>query len=175
MMKRQPDGTFRGTRQAAIVSNAILRARWVQAETLRLKIMGFSFDEISEQIGRVGRGQAQAIVTIPEGVTFPPDYRISKQACFKAFNRAIAKTPAPNVEELRIVDNARSEEMFLNLQPGIRKGNARAIEVGVRVLEHAAKINGYTAPQRHELTGKDGKPLTLVQLLDTIGDVDDEQ
>jgi hypothetical protein len=137
--------------------------------------MGLSFEEIAEQIGRVGRGQAQAIVTIPDGVTFPSNYRISKQACHKAFTRAITRTPALNVEELRTIDTARSEEMFLNLQPGIRKGNARAIEVGIRVLDHTAKINGYAAPQRHELTGKDGKPLTLVQLLDAIGDMPDEE
>jgi hypothetical protein len=158
-----------------IASQSVLRARWVQAETARLKFMGFSFEEIANQISRVGRGQAQAIVTIPDGVTFPSDYRISKQACHKAFTKAIARTPALNVEELRKVDNARSEEMFLNLQPGIRKGNPRAIEVGIRVLDHAAKINGYAAPQKHELTGKDGKPLTLVQLLDAIGEIPDEE
>jgi hypothetical protein len=174
-MKRQPDGTFRSARQPVVVSQAVFRGRWVQAEAIRLKIMGFTFDEISEQISRVGRGQAQAIVTIPEGVTFPPDYSISRQACHKAFTKAIAKLPTLNVEELRKVDNARSEEMFLNLQPGIRKGNPRAIEIGIRVLDHAAKINGYTAPQKHELTGKDGKPLTLVQLLNTIGDIPDEE
>ena len=174
MMKRQPDGTFRGTRQAAIVSNAILRARWVQAETLRLKIMGFSFDEISEQIGRVGRGQAQAIVTIPEGVTFPPDYRISKQACHKAFKKAIAREPSLELEEFRKLDNERTEEMFMNLQPGIRKGNPRAVEAGIKVLRHSAQINGYAAPQRHELTGKDGTPLTLVQLLEAVGPISDD-
>jgi hypothetical protein len=59
--------------------------------------------------------------------------------------------------------------MFLNLQPGIRKGNPRSIEAGVKVLRHAAQINGYAAPQRHELTGKDGTPLTLVQLLEAVG------
>ena len=30
-----------------------------------------------------------------------------------------------------------------------------------------------SAPQRHELTGKDGKPLTLVQLLEAIGPISD--
>jgi hypothetical protein len=64
--------------------------------------------------------------------------------------------------------------MFLNLQPGIRKGNLRAVEVGIKLLDHAAKINGYAAPQRHELTGKDGKPLTLVQLLEAVGPITDE-
>jgi hypothetical protein len=65
--------------------------------------------------------------------------------------------------------------MFLNLQPAIRKGNVRAIETGIKVFGHAAKIQGYAAPQRHELTGKDGKPLTLVQLLEAVGPIPDEK
>jgi hypothetical protein len=64
--------------------------------------------------------------------------------------------------------------MLLNLQPAIRKGHVRSIEAGIKVLEHTTKVNGYAAPNRHELTGKDGKPLTLVQLLDAIGPITDE-
>jgi len=64
--------------------------------------------------------------------------------------------------------------MFLNLQPAIRKGNPRAIEVGVKLLDHTAKIQGYASPQRHELTGKDGQPLTLLQVLKVIGTIPDE-
>jgi hypothetical protein len=89
--------------------------------------------------------------------------------------KAIAREPALEVDELRKIDQARSEEMFLNLQPAIRKGNVRAIETGIKVLGHAAKIQGYAAPQRHELTGKDGKPLTLVQLLEAVGPIPDEK
>jgi hypothetical protein len=158
-----------------VVSEAVLRARWIEAMTIRLKNMGLSFDEISEQIALVGRGQIHPIIAIPEGLTFPPNYTISRQACHKAFKKAIAKQPALEIEELRKLDNARSEEMFLNLQPGMRKGNLRAIEVGIKVLDHSAKINGHAAPQRHELTGKDGKPLTLVQLLDAVGEIGDDE
>jgi hypothetical protein len=43
------------------------------------------------------------------------------------------------------------------------------------VLGHKARVNGYGAPQRHELTGKDGKPLTLVQLLEAIGPIDEDE
>jgi hypothetical protein len=157
-----------------VISEAILRARWVEAETIRLKRMGLSFDEISELITKIGRGQAHPMVAIPEGVKFPPDYSISRQACHKAFRKAIAREPSLAVEEFRKLDTSRSEEMFLNLQPGIRKGNLRAVEVGIRLLDHSAKINGYAAPQRHELTGKDGKPLTLVQLLEAVGPITDE-
>jgi hypothetical protein len=174
-MKRQPDGRFRSTKQAVVVRAEVLRSGWLEAETLRLKIMGLSFEEIAEQITRIGRGAGPAMVAIPEGASFPPNYTITKQAVYKAFKRAIARQPALAVEELRKVDNARSEEMFLNLQPGIRKGNPRSVEVGVKVLDHTARINGYSAPKRHELTGKDGKPLTLVQLLDAVGEIGDEE
>lgn len=128
------------------ISEAVRRARWVEAETLYLKRKGLSFEQIAGQIARVGRGQVQAMVAIPDGITFPPDYTISRQACHKAFRKAIAREPSLEVEELRKVDNARSEEIFLTLQPLIQKGNLRAVEVGIKVLDHTAKIQGYAAP-----------------------------
>lgn len=175
MMKRQPDGTFRNARHAIALSAAVIRARWIEAEAIQLKRIGLSFDSIAQQITRVGRGQAQPIVELPECVTFPPDYAITKQACHKAFRKAIAREPSIVAEEFRKLDTARCEDMFLNLQPGIRKGNPRSVEAGVKVLRHSAQINGYAAPQRHELTGKDGQPLTVVQLLEAIGEIDDEE
>jgi hypothetical protein len=173
-MKRQPDGRWRNARKAVVVSEAVLRARWIEAETIHLKRIGLSFDAIAEQIARIGKRQAQAIVAIPDSVTFPPDFQISRQACHKAFRKALAREPSLAAEEFRKLDSARCEEMFLNLQPGIRKGSARSIEAGVKVLRHSAQINGYAKPQRHELTGKDGSPLTLVQLLEAVGPISDE-
>ena len=174
MMKRQPDGTFRSTRQPVTVSDAVRRARWIEAETIHLKRMGLSFDSIAEQISLAGRGQAKPLVAIPAGLTFPPNYTITRQACHKAFKKAIVREPSLELEEFRKLDADRSEELFMNLQPGIRKGNPRAIEVGLKVLDHTAKIQGYASPQKHELTGKDGQPLTLVQLLNAIGPISDE-
>ena len=174
MMKRHPDGTWRNTRQGITVSDAVRKARWVEAETLSLKRMGLSFDAIAEQIGRIGRGRAQALVEIPAGLTFPPDYTISRQACHKAFKKAIAREPSLELEEFRKLDTERAEEMFMNLQPAIRKGNPRAIEIGVKLLDHTAKIQGYASPQRHELTGKDGQPLTMLEVLKVIGPIPDE-
>jgi len=158
-----------------MVSEAVLRARWVETETVHLKRMGLSFEAIADQITRVGRGQATAMVAIPDSLTFPPDYKISRQACHKAFTRAVAREPALAVDELRKLDSARSEEMWMNLQPGIRKGNPRSIEVGVKVLDHTARIQGYAAAQKHELTGRDGKPLTLVHLLNEVGPIAEEE
>jgi hypothetical protein len=157
-----------------VVSEAVLRARWIEAETIHLKRIGLTFDAIADQLTRIGRGQAQPIITISDVVTFPADFQISRQACHKAFRKAMAREPSLAAEEFRKLDSVRCEEMFLNLQPGIRKGNPRAIEAGIKVLRHTAQINGYAAPQRHELTGKDGTPLTLVQLLEAVGPISDE-
>jgi hypothetical protein len=63
----------------------------VEAETIHLKRMGLSFDAIAEQITRVGWRQAQPIAKIPDGVTLAPDFQISRQACHKAFKKAVAR------------------------------------------------------------------------------------
>jgi hypothetical protein len=59
MRKRNADGTFRSARKALRVSERIRIARWVEAQTLRLKRLGLSFDAIAEQITKVGRGEAR--------------------------------------------------------------------------------------------------------------------
>jgi hypothetical protein len=64
--------------------------------------------------------------------------------------------------------------MYMSLQPAIRTGNARSIESARKLLDHAARINGNKAPQKHELTGKDGQPLTLLQVLKVIEGIPDE-
>lgn len=133
------------------VSEAVRRARWVEAESIRLKRMGFSFEEIAEHITSVGRGQAQPAVATLD-IDFPADYQISKQACHRAFKKALTREPALEVVELRKLDTQRCEEMYLNLQPAIRKGDPPAVAAGVKVLSHKAKLNGYAVPQKHELT-----------------------
>jgi hypothetical protein len=55
----------------------MLRAQWVESEALRLKRNGFSYEAIAEQITQVGRGQKAPVTPLPEGVDFPPDYRIT--------------------------------------------------------------------------------------------------
>jgi hypothetical protein len=158
-MKRQPDGRWRSRRQPVVISAAVLRARWIAVETLHLKVMGLSFQAIAEHLTRVGRGQAQPITNMSEGVTFPPDYKISRQACFKAVEKALDRERALGVEQLRKIDNARSEELFANLQPDIRKGKVPAIEAAVKVLDHSAKINNLAAtPRSHELINEKSGP-----------------
>jgi hypothetical protein len=57
MRSRTPDGRFRNHNQPLVVSERTLHARWLEAEVLRLKRLGFSYEAIAEQITLVGRGQ----------------------------------------------------------------------------------------------------------------------
>lgn len=110
-MKRHPDGTWRNTRQPLVMSERVRRARWIEAETIHLKRMGFCFEAFAEHLNRIAHGHEQPAVALPENVTFPPDYTITRQACHKACRAAIAREPALEVGALRKIDHARSEEM----------------------------------------------------------------
>jgi hypothetical protein len=142
-MKRNPDGTWRNARRAVVLSDRFVRGRWVTGEIVRCKRTGLSMAAIAVHIRRVGQSQEQPLSPFPDGIEFPPDYRISESAVFKAYNKAIGRQPSVDVEIFRKEDTARCEEMYLKLQPGISKGDPRHIDAGVRVLAHKAKLNGY--------------------------------
>jgi hypothetical protein len=131
-----------------VMSEKVTRARWIEAEALHLKIMGLTFYAIAEHIMRVGQNRARPLTKMAEGVSFPSDFKISRQACCKAVQRAFGREPALRVEELRKLDHARSEELLANLQPGVRQGNVPAIVAAVKVLDHSAKINNLLSAPR---------------------------
>jgi hypothetical protein len=163
-MSRKPrnsDGTIRHTNKPRSLTNRSIVARWIEAETRHLKRLGMSFEAIADHIVAVAHGRRQAMVPIPEHAQFAEDYSISAQAVHRAFQRAIARLPNTEAEAYRRLDTERCEEMYLSLQPGIRKGDPRSVEVGVKVLAHKAEINGYQAPARVEMTGKEGGPLAI--------------
>jgi len=158
---RNSDGTIRRTNKPRLLTNRSIIARWVEAETLHLKRLGMSYEVIADHIVGVAHGRQQAMVPIPEHATFTDEYSISMQAVHLAFRRGIVRLPNAEAVELRKLDTERCEDMFLSLQPGIRKGDPRSVEVGVKVLAHKADINGYKAPAKLEMTGKHGGPLAI--------------
>src|SRR5262249_12488196 len=152
-MKRHPDGTFRGNRSPSEISSKIEIARWVERETLRLKKMGVSsFETIADLLTKCGRGQHVPTVLPPDGVTFPPGYRISRMGCWKAYHRRMEKEPSLEAREHRKLDTERLEELYLSLQPAIKRGDAKAIEASVRVLSLKAKVLGYESPHKLEVS-----------------------
>jgi hypothetical protein len=114
-------------------------------------------------------------VVPPESVTFPPDYRISRMGCWKAYRRRMEKEPSLEAREHRKMDTERLEDLYLSLQPGIKKGDAKAIEAGVRVLTLKAKVLGYASPQKLELTGTAGAPIPVALVQEMIERVDHEE
>ena len=168
-MKRQPDGRFRGRRSPLDISDRILIARWVEKEVIRLKKMGVgSFETIAELLTKAGRGDHVPTVSLPDGVNFPSAYKISKVACAKAYKRRMEREPSFEAREHRRLDTDRCEELFFSLQPGIKRGNTKAIEAGVRVLTLKAKIIGYEAPTKIELLGNSAAPIPITLVREII-------
>ena len=160
MPHRNYDGTFRGKRPKKATDRHLL-ALWVETEVVRLKRFGMDFPRIAERLTLIGRGRTKPITELPPELCFPPDYKISKQACHKAYRNALRREPALVVEEHRQLDTERCEEMILALQPGLRRGDPRSVEAGVKVLSHKAKLLGLEQPKKMELTGNEGGPLTI--------------
>ena len=155
-MRRPPrnsDGTIRHANRTKRLTNRSRIARWVEAETLHLKRLGMGYQAIADHIVGVAHGQQKAIVPVPEAVMFSEGYGISAQAVHRAFRRAIVRLPNAEAAELRKLDSERLEDMLLSLQPGIRQGDPRSVEVAVKILAHKAEINGYKAPARVEMGG----------------------
>jgi hypothetical protein len=71
------------------------------------------------------------------------------------------RQPAINAEVYRKEDTARSEEMYLKLQPGISKGDPRHIDTAMRVLAHKAKLNGY-AIEPEQVSNSGGTGLSII-------------
>src|SRR5215472_5227830 len=155
-MRRPPrnsDGTICHTNKTKRLTNRSIIARWVEAETMHLKRLGMGYQAIADHIVGVAHGRQKAIVSLPQAASFSEAYSISAQAIHRAFRRAIVRLPNAEAAELRKLDSERLEDMLLSLQPGIRQGDPRSVEVAVKVLAHKAEINGYKAPARVEMSG----------------------
>ena len=147
MSARNSDGRFRNHNKPAVLSANMVRAQWVETEAVRLKREGFTFEEIADQITQVGRGQKVSVTSLPEGIDFPPDYKITSMGCHKAARRALRRAPTLEANEMRQIDTDRCEKMYLFLTPGIRQGDPKSVRAAVNVLAHKAAINGYKSAE----------------------------
>jgi hypothetical protein len=144
---RNSDGRFRNHNKPTVLSADTLHAQWVETEAIRLKRNGFSYEAIAEQITQVGRGQKAPVTPIPEGLRFPPDYKITAMGCHKAVQRGLHRAPMLEADEMRRLDTDRCEEMYLFLTLGIRQGDPQSVRAAVSALAHKAAINGYKSSE----------------------------
>jgi len=75
---------------------------------------------------------------------------------FELVKHALDRFPMLEAQALRTLWMTRYEEAWAHLQPGMRKGNPRAIEVGMKVAERAAKLAGLDTPAKIALTDAEG-------------------
>lgn len=156
MPARNSDGTIRNARTPRKLTMRTVIAGWVEAETIRRKQRGISFEAIAQQITQIGRGQLQSLVLIPEGIVFSKDYSISGRACGMAFKAAMSRQVNLEGAEMRQLDTERYEDLYRALQQGVAEGSAHHVTAAAGLLEKKAKLNGYIAPIKIEGTGKDG-------------------
>ena len=145
MPARNSDGTIRNARAAKQYTMRSLIARWIEAEIVRRKQMGFSFRVIAEQVAEIARGGALPMIPFSVGLEFPPNYSVTDRACAKAFSKAFARAPVLEVEEMRRLDTERCEDIYRGLAPGIVRGDPSSGSVAIKALGHKARINGYAA------------------------------
>lgn len=91
------------------------------------------------------------MVDLPEGVVFPPNYRISARAVLKAFRKALGRRTDLAVHELRAVAHNRLEKLYLATQGGVARGNPDAVRAAVVVVREHARIFGYAEGDPEEL------------------------
>jgi hypothetical protein len=62
---------------------------------------------------------------------------------------------------MRDIDSDRLEDGILAAQKGIKKGDPGALQALSRLITTKARLNGYLAPQKLEVSGKSGGPVEI--------------
>lgn len=154
---RNSDGTFRNVRRPKEIKPRSLRARWVEAEGLRLKRSGVSYEAAAQHITDVGRGKVTPIVPLPEGIVFGQNYSIGARSLAEAVTKVLNALPNEEAEHYRKLQVERCEDMFLALQPRIQAGDSQAVNSGLKALVHEVEILGIKAPLKLEQTARYGE------------------
>jgi len=180
---REIDGRYARLRKPRKPPTArYMIAQWVKAQVVRLQAMGMTFEQIAAELTAAGNGRGTTITLADgrsasavkiDGLQFWPGYSISAMGCHKAWKVALASRVSLGVREMRVVDNARSEQLYMATQSGVLRGNPQAITAALRVLQHLAKVNGYFAPEKieHNVHGSPEMPpggVELEQVLDAL-------
>lgn len=184
--RRELDGRYarvRGPLKPASTRHLI--GIWVTEQAIRLKRLGSAFEDIARELSLAGHGRGTLVhgaagtkvplVPLPEGVIFPPDYRITKQAVCKAFRKEIRGRVKLQARELRELAGDRLEMMYTAAVTGALRGDPRSIRAGIVAVVQHARILGYAAPEKPH-AGADGRPLfaDFLATLDKYRDDDAE-
>jgi hypothetical protein len=142
MPHRNEDGTFRNHHKVKTASGRTIRARWVEAEILRLKDEHMKTEAIAHHIILVGRGERQPMVPFPPGITFPPNFSFTHQAVSKAYNRAVDRIPVIEAQRLIKQTDRDLEHQLSCMAAGVRNGDPAAVNASTHIHELRLKAHG---------------------------------
>jgi hypothetical protein len=142
MPHRNEDGTFRNHHKVKTASAKTIRARWIEAEILRLKDEHLKIEAIASHIILVGRGERQPMVPFPPGIAFPPNFSFTHQAVSKAYNRAVDRIPAIEAQRLIKQTDRDLEHQLSCLAGGVRNGDPAAVNASTHIHELRLKAHG---------------------------------
>lgn len=84
---------------------------------------------------------------------------VTKNAAWKLVQSALKETIREPAEEVRALELETLDRLQFALWQQATNGNHGAVDRVLRVMERRAKLLGLDAPEKRELTGKDGEPL----------------
>lgn len=134
---------------------AVQRIRGEEREAecvLLFTIGGLNLDEIAEKVGYTHRSAAK-----------------------KAIDRAMKRRYAETTEHRDVLIQRHIEitrQMIRGLAPKIVKGDARSIEIGVRVLEREARLLGLDAPVKADIKITEALQAEINDLMESMASLD---
>lgn len=113
-----------------------------QHEALQLVKQGYHLPEIAQKLGYAGKQGAHELI--------------------KAALKQLVHVPA---EEVRQIALARLDHWLTRIAKKIEAGDLKAIQVGLKIEERRARLEGLDAPVR--VAGADGRPVSFIVMIPT--------
>lgn len=110
-----------------------------QSEAIQMRIAGYSYDVIAEQLGYANRSCA-----------------------YKAVMTGLRRYIQEPAEELREIELDRLDALWQVAFREVSKGNLGAIDYCLRIMKRRADLLGLDAPAKQELSGPDGTPPVMI-------------
>lgn len=140
-----------GTSAEVIVASGkevarIIDAREREAQVLRLRRDGLTFEVIAKRLGFS-----------------------SSSGAYQAFKRAMDRTVQQPADEIRKLELERLDYLWEVLQPALAKGRGYAVEKAIMIMDRRARLLGLDAPTKHQLTVSDQVTAEIEALAAELG------
>lgn len=119
-------------------SELLIRAERKQ-RIIGLRRRGLTYEQIRDTLARGADGGE------PVGLALA-----TVASLVRRYLREVEQTASESVEELRVLENERLDELIASLGPAARSGDTQAANTMLRAMERRAKLNGLDAAHRVE-------------------------